>query len=247
MAPVTDDQLDQRLLRLAASLPAVMAASTQDEAPRHHQGRPWLRATVGIMTAVVVVAGAALLVASRPSAAPIGAGTEVSPWPSKQEVIDTLTSAKGYAWVPTGTRDAVRATDPSGATIEVSSPIADAAAVEVTERGDVPTSCVQELVLGVVSPGDTGWLSHSYPDLDPASSNMMTLHRLPGGVALLEHSLVDGASTWTLSLYSDDVVSVGYVEASPWPSPVDASARPLVPSASPPRTACVPLTDRPSP
>jgi heat shock protein HslJ len=235
MRPVTDDQLDQRLLRLAASLPAVIATSRPGEVARRPWAGPWARATVGIVTAVLVVAGASLLVTTRPSDPPIEPGAEVSWWPSRQMVIDALTSAKGYAWLPSGTAGKLRATDPSGAVIEVWSPIGDVAAVQVTEYGDVPTSGVQELVLGVVNPGDTGWLRESYPDLGltSAASDMTIVHHLPGGIALLEHALVDGASTWTLSLYSDDVVSVGTVEASPWPSPVDATAGPPEPSASP--------------
>ena len=222
MAPVTDDQLDRRLLRLAAGLPADIAASTPRPTSRAQLARPWFRATAGIVTAVLVVAGASLFLVTRPSGPTNGGGPQGSSWPSRQTVVDALTSAKGYTWVPTGTRDTVRATDPSGVVIEVSSPIGDGAAVTVTEHGDLPTSGVQELVVGLVSPGDIGWLRESYPALAlrSATTDMMVAQHLPGGIALLEHALVDGASTWTLSLQSDDVASIGYVEASPWPSAV---------------------------
>ncbi len=121
----------------------------------------------------------------------------------------------------------------------------------VIEHGDVPTSGVQAAVLQVISPGDASWLADAYPRMGvgPAGGNMSMGQKLPGGVAIISHDLLAGESTWTLTLYPDSVTSVGFAEASPWPSPPapGPSLVLLVRNASPGTTwfAVLPDTDPP--
>lgn len=251
MSPVTDEQVDQRLLGLGASLPALLTTVSVAAPSRRRPVTSRARAAGAVAGAIVVVAIGGWLVVSRPTTQSAGAGPATTTWPTMRAAEEALTSARGYVWVPSDASDAFQATDPSGATVEVRSPKGDEAVITVIEHGDVPTSGVQAAVLQVISPGDASWLADAYPRMGvgPAGGNMSMGQKLPGGVAIISHDLLAGESTWTLTLSPDSVTSVGFAEASPWPSPSapGPSLVLMVRNASPGMTwfAVLPETDPP--
>jgi len=230
MSALSDEQLDERIVRLATSLPGLIAADRQSRDPdrRPASTRAW--AAVGIAVAMLAGALAVSVAISRPSAVGTGAGGDAVAWPSMRTVLGDLTSARGYVWLPTGIADRVRAIDPSGAIIEVWAPRGYPVAVDVVEHGDAPDRALQELLLGAVSPGTSGWLDPADPRLvvTPGGTGMAIVQRLPGGIAMLEHEVVDGASTWTMTLQPDGLASIGQVEPSPWASPMPSDSAGVV-------------------
>ncbi len=73
MSPVTDEQIDQRLLGLGASLPALLTTASMAAPSRRRPVTSWARAAGAVAGAIGVVAIGVWLVVSRPTTQTAGA------------------------------------------------------------------------------------------------------------------------------------------------------------------------------